>query len=145
MQLLERSALLRFRAQDMYRLVGDVESYPVFVPGCVSARVETAAVDCVRARLGFRVHGLEDSFATENRMADGERIDVELLDGPFRHLRGSWQFLPLAEDACKVSLRLSVDFGNRMLEAALGPWVDRAINGVIDAFRLRAEVLHGRG
>lgn len=145
MPLLERSALLRFRAQDMYRLVGDVESYPAFVPGCVSAQVETAAIDCVRARLGFRVRGLEDSFATENRMADGERIDVELLDGPFRQLRGSWQFLPLAEDACKVSLRLSVDFGNRMLEAALGPWVDRAINGVIDAFRLRAEVLYGRG
>lgn len=145
MPTVERSALLRFRAEDMYALVGDIESYPAFLPGCVSACVEHDSGERVRARLGFRVRGLEDSFATENRLAANNRIDVELVDGPFRRLQGSWLFLPLAEDACKVSLRLSLEFGNRVLETALGPWIDRAVNNVIDAFRLRAEMLYGQG
>lgn len=146
MPLVERSALLRFRAQDLYELVGDVESYPQFLPGCTAARIEQRDLDLLKARVSFRVSGLSDSFATENRMLSGSgvpRIEMRLLDGPFRQLSGAWEFQPLSEDACKVSLRLSLEFGNRMLEASLGPWVDRAVNGLIDAFRLRAEALYG--
>jgi ribosome-associated toxin RatA of RatAB toxin-antitoxin module len=69
---------------------------------------------------------------------------MRLLDGPFRRLDGEWQFLPLTDAACKVSLQLSLDFGNRLMEASLGPWIDRAVNAVMDAFRVRAEILYGR-
>ena len=144
MRSLERSTLLKFAAHDIYRLVGDVEAYPHFVPGCVSAQVEHADGPQVRARLGFRVKGLSDSFATENHHDDGSVIRMRLLEGPFRALDGHWQFQPLSEAACKVSLQLNLDFGNRLLETTLGPWIDRAVNSVMDAFRLRAEALYGR-
>ncbi len=144
MRSLQRSSLLKYRAQDIYRLVGDIESYPHFVPGCVSAAVEHTEGAQVRARLGFRVKGLSDSFATENLLDDGNRIRMRLLDGPFRLLQGHWQFEPLGETACKVSLQLDLDFGNRLMEATLGPWIDRAVGSVMDAFRLRAESLYGR-
>lgn len=144
MAQLERSALLRFSAEAMYRLVGDIEAYPQFLPGCVSAIIESAQGERVQARLGFRVRGLSDSFATENRLEPVARIHMRLVDGPFRQLAGAWEFLPLTEDACKVTLRLSLEFGNRMLEATLGPWLDRAVNSLIDAFRQRAEALYGR-
>jgi len=140
---LERSTLLKYSAQDMFTLVGDVEAYPQFLPGCVSARVEHVEGPQVRARLGFRVKGLSDSFATENRL-DDNRIHMRLLDGPFRQLDGHWLFLPLTDTACKVSLQLSLEFGNRLMEVTLAPWIDRAVNGVMDAFRLRADALYGK-
>lgn len=145
MAQLERSALLAFRAEDLFRLVGDIEAYPQFLPGCVSAQVESADAEVVCARLGFKVKGLSDSFATENRMLQGQRIEMRLVEGPFRSLAGTWEFQPLAERACKVTLRLSLDFGNRLLEKSLGPWIDRAVGGVMDAFKLRAEAEYGRG
>lgn len=141
---LERSALLRFSAEAMYRLVGDIEAYPQFLPGCVSAVIEAAEGERVQARLGFRLRGLSDSFATENRLEPGTRIHMRLVQGPFRELAGAWEFRPLTEDACKVTLRLTLEFGNRVLEATLGPWLDRAINSLIEAFRQRAESLYGR-
>lgn len=144
MPKLERSALLTFSADELYRLVGDVESYPQFLPGCVSAQVESADETLVRARLGFRVKGLSDSFATENRMEQGSRIHMKLLEGPFKQLSGAWEFQPLAERACKVTLRISLEFGNRMLESTLAPLINSAIGSVMDAFRKRAESVYGK-
>lgn len=145
MPKLERSALLTFSADELYRLVGDVESYPQFLPGCVSARVEFADETLVRARLGFKVKGLSDSFATENRMEQGTRIHMKLLEGPFKQLSGAWEFQPLAERACKVTLKISLDFGNRMLESTLAPFINGAIGSVMDAFKQRAESVYGKG
>src|SRR3546814_2159045 len=84
------------------------------------------------------VKGLTDSFATENHL-DDNLISMRLLDGPFRQLDGNWHFTPLGDTACKVSLQLSLEFGNRLMEMTLTPWIDRAVNNVMDAFRLRAD------
>src|SRR3546814_2197062 len=113
----------------MFTLVGNIEAYPQFLPGCVSARVEHVEGPQVRARLGFRVKGLTDSFATENHL-DDNLISMRLLDGPFRRLDGNWHFTPLGDTACKVSLQLSLEFGNRLMEMTLTPWIDRAVNNV---------------
>ena len=148
MRKLDRSALMSFSAAELYALVADVAAYPQFLPGCTLAEVETDELRdgerWVRARVSFRVKGLSDSFATENRMQADQRIEMRLLEGPFRSLSGVWTFTPLAEQACKVSLSLSVDFANRLVEATLAPWIDRAVSGVIDAFRLRAEQQYKR-
>lgn len=147
MRQVDRSALLGFAAEDLYRLVADVESYPAFLPGCTMALVQSREIvegcERVQARLGFRVRGLSDSFASENLGRPGRSIDMRLLEGPFRSLSGRWEFLPLSDRACKVSLRISVEFGNRLMDTTLGPWIDRAVSGVMDAFRLRAQALYG--
>ena len=145
MAKLERSALLTFSADELYRLVADIESYPQFLPGCVSAKVESADETLVRARVGFRVKGLSDSFATENRMEQGTRIHMKLLEGPFKQLSGAWEFQPLAERACKVTLKISLDIGNRVLESTLSPFINGAIGSVMDAFKQRAESVYGKG
>ncbi|MDB5970689.1 MAG: type toxin-antitoxin system RatA family toxin [Hydrocarboniphaga sp.] len=150
MRTLERSALMPFAAADLFGLVADVGAYPEFLPGCVSAQIESdepLADGCrrVRARVGFRVSALSDSFATENLMQHGTRIEMRLVQGPFRKLEGVWDFQVLDERACKVSLALTVDFASRIMEATLAPWMDRAVNGIIDAFRQRAEQRLTRG
>src|SRR3546814_17040139 len=86
-QSLQRSTLLKYSAHDMFTLVGNIEAYPQFLPGCVSARVEHVEGPQVRARLGFRVKGLTDSFATENHL-DDTLISMRLLDGHFRQQIG---------------------------------------------------------
>ena len=126
----------------MHALVADIAAYPQFLPGCIAAVVEHTEGSLVRARLGFRVKGLSDSFATENIHED-DAIEMRLIDGPFRALTGRWTFQMITEQACKVSLDLNVDFGNRLLESTLTPWVDRAVGEVIDAFRRRAGTLYG--
>ena len=127
MSTLQRSALLPYAADALYALVCDIESYPQFLPGCVAATVEardeTANPPYVRARLGFGVKGIHDTFVTENRLTPGERIEMTMVEGPFKRLSGSWEFKPLRADACKVLLDLDFDLGSRVLVVTLGPWL----------------------
>jgi len=149
MSTLQRSALLPYAADALYALVCDIESYPSFLPGCVAATVEaredTARPPYVRARLGFRLKGLSDSFVTENRLTPGERIDMAMVEGPFKRLSGSWEFKPLRADACKVLLQLDLDLGSRVLVATLGPWLQHGATQTIDAFTRRAREVLGGG
>lgn len=144
MPQVERTALLPFSANQLFTLVNDVEAYPAFLPGCVRVDVEFRDAEALQARLGFRVRGLEDSVVTRNRMQQNRLIEMEMTEGPFRALRGRWDFLALDATACKVALVLSLEFGNRTLESMLGPWIDRAAGSMIDAFKLRAEEIYGK-
>lgn len=145
MRELERSALLPHAAADAYRVVAAVEDYPAFVPGCVLCRVESSDGDRVRARLGFRLRGLSDTFVTENLLLPERRIEVSLLEGPFRQLQGAWEFQPLSDSGCKVRLTLTLEFGNRVMEAALAPWLERATGEVMGAFIQRIRTVCDRG
>ncbi len=69
---------------------------------------------------------------------------MRLVQGPFRHLHGTWQFTALGETACKIQLRLVYEFSNRILEKLVGPVFGFIANSLVDAFVRRAEQLHGR-
>lgn len=148
MARVERSALLSFDPEQLMALVQDVERYPEFLPGCSSAAVERREGDTVRARLGFRIKGLSDSFATENQSLTGEdgvrSLRMRLVQGPFRKLSGEWRFQPLGEGASKVSLAVDLEFGALALESLFGKQMEQAVAGVIAAFKARAEALYGR-
>lgn len=148
MARVERSALLAFDPAQLLALVEDVERYPEFLPGCTSAVVEQRDGERVRARLGFRIKGLSDSFATENEARDEgdgvRRLRMRLVRGPFRRLDGEWCFQPLGAGASKASLAVDLDFGPRALESLFGKQMDQAVAGVIAAFKARAEAIYGR-
>jgi len=73
-----------------------------------------------------------------------------LVDGPFSHLDGVWQFLPLNKPgtegeptACKIVFELSYAFSSGALEAVVSPVFDRIANTFVDSFVQRAESLYG--
>ena len=45
MPRITRSALVMFSAEQMFRLVNDVDAYPEFLPGCVGSRVHESGED----------------------------------------------------------------------------------------------------
>jgi ribosome-associated toxin RatA of RatAB toxin-antitoxin module len=69
-------------------------------------------------------------------------MHIELIDGPFQMLIGHWHFRALAEQACKVELRLDYAFSNKVLEKLVGPVFDHIANTFIERFVQRAEALY---
>jgi len=135
---ISRSALVPYSAEAMFDLVNAVERYPEFLPWCAAAEIQSRSDDGMVATLEIRRAGMSHRFTTRNRMMRPQRLTLELLDGPFDHFDGVWQFTPLAPDACKVALDLDFDYAGRLIRAALGPVFNRSADTLVDAFCARA-------
>jgi len=145
MPAVDRSALVGHSARDMFALVEDVESYPLFLPWCERATVAAREANRTVATLYLDFHGLKERFTTENSVRPGEFIHMKLVSGPFRSLEGSWRFIALAEDACKVEFSLRYEFSSPILEKLIGKVFHRVADNFVDAFVRRAsETLDGK-
>ena len=139
-----KSALVPYPPAAMYALVADVESYPSFLPWCRGASVVRRSDEIAEASLEVARGPIRQRFSTRNTMVPGERIELRLLDGPFRRLEGHWRFAALGENGCRVSLDLEFEFSSAVLRHLLGPIFKEMANSLLSAFCLRARELHER-
>ena len=70
-------------------------------------------------------------------------MDISLVDGPFRRLDGTWRFLVLDEQACKIDFVLNYEFSNRIFERIIGPVFSHITGNLVDAFVRRARKIYG--
>lgn len=142
---ISRTALVPHSAEQMFRLVNDVERYPEFLPWCSAVDVEYADAEIIVARLQISRAGFRQGFTTRNRLFSPDRVTLDLIEGPFRRFHGEWRFRALAEDACKVELELDFEYSGRLVQIALGPVFNKAADMFVDAFCARARELYGQG
>lgn len=138
-----KSALVPYTVEQMYRLVADFERYPEFLPWCGRAELLRREGDLVEARLDINYSGLHKTFTTRNRLVENERIEMGLLEGPFRALQGVWRFQSLGEAGSKVTMEMEFEFASRLLSATLGPIFNRIAGSLVDAFIARAKDVYG--
>jgi len=141
--VVKKSALVMHSARQMFDLVNDVESYPEFLPWCSSTTLISRTENKVCAELEVSRMGVRQKFATCNQVVPGEHMDIELVEGPFKHLVGRWEFKSLREDACKVELELDFDFSGKLINAAFGTVFHQVANTLVDSFCKRAEEVYG--
>ncbi|HEY5647278.1 MAG TPA: type II toxin-antitoxin system RatA family toxin [Pseudomonadales bacterium] len=142
MPRVQRSALLPYRAADVFAIVNDIGRYPEFLPWCSAAAVLSASEEEVLAELSLSASGIRETFTTRNRLVPFERIEMALVSGPFRRLSGGWTFTRLGNDqGCRVALEL--DFQLAGMQSLLGGVFNRAADQMVDAFSARAEHLLG--
>ncbi len=143
MREVQRSALVPYSAEEIYRLVDDVEAYPDFLPWCVDATVKKRTAKSVDASLELEKGGVSKVFSTRNKLTPGRSIEMGLLDGPFNHLEGIWRFEPLEQSACKVSLDIHYEFSNPVVDILFGPGFKDILTSLVDAFVKRARDVYG--
>ncbi|HBA35855.1 MAG TPA: ubiquinone-binding protein [Gammaproteobacteria bacterium] len=141
MPRLSRTALVEQKPEAVFNLVSDVESYPEFLPWCEYGQVEPIDNGIVHATVGISKNGFRKSFVTQNRLYRHERIEMTLVEGPFKYLHGYWDFTPLGVSGCKVSLLLEYQFVGGILGVMTAPVFNRFANQLVDAFSLRAQSL----
>ena len=143
MKRVARSAIVPHSAEQLFALVEDIESYPRFLPWCAGAEVKSRAPGSTVATLTIGMRGVKKSFTTRNSNRPPEAIDLELVEGPFRHFAAAWRFQPLGEQACKVEFSMAFEFASRALATLLQPLFERMADSMVDAFTRRADEIHG--
>ena len=143
MARVEKSVLVPHTAQQMFDLVDGVENYPQFLPWCGGTDVKWRDEATTLATIKIDYHRIRQSFTTQNSKSIPTLIEMKLQDGPFRHLEGSWRFIPLGEAACKIEFLLHYEFSSKVLESLVGPVFSLITNSFVDAFVQRAEKVYG--
>lgn len=143
MTKIHKSALVVYDHARMYSLVDDIAAYHTFLPWCRHSEILIRQDELVEAKLELAFGKMHKSFATRNRHISNQRIDMQLLEGPFRFLRGQWLFTPLGSDGSKISLDMEFEFSNALLGITAGPAFSQIANSLVDAFTQRAKQVYG--
>lgn len=143
MAQVEKSVLIEHSARQMFDLVDRIEDYPQFLPWCGRTDLKFRDEASTVATLHIDYHSVKSHFTTENRKDPSLRMNIRLIDGPFRRLEGVWHFKPLAENACKIEFSLNYEFSSRLFEKIIGPVFNHIANTFVDAFVRRAGQVYG--
>ncbi len=138
MREVRRSALLPYTPAQMYALVTDVERYPEFLPWCTSSAILADEGDQVTVKLGLSSGFARASFTTRNRMVPDRSVTMNLVDGPFDHLEGRWDFTPIRDAGTRADLNVRFSTQGLIGAIALGPAFEGICNHLVDAFARRA-------
>lgn len=138
MPKIRRSAIMPFSAGVMYDIVNDVEAYPEFLPWCGGARINHRDETIMEASVLMKKGLLNHWFTTRNKLYSNERIEMNLVDGPFKVLQGSWEFCRIDEDASRIELDLIFEFSSGVATSVLTPVFSKIANTMVDSFCARA-------
>ena len=145
MKTVKKSVLIWYSPAEMYRLVTDVDQYPQFLPWCDRARVVSSEENGMVAEIGISFSGIRQTFTTRNAHIPDQQVLIKLVNGPFSHLEGEWNFLalgPSEQRASKVELTLTYGFEST-LGKLVSPVFDKIAGSMVDAFVKRAKQVYG--
>lgn len=137
-----KKVLVLHSAAQMFELVDRVEDYPQFLPWYGRSEVLDRSNNELKARLHIDYMGVRQSFATHNHNTPPHEIRMDLLEGPFKSLYGTWVFTPLGDDACQVEFKLTYELTG-LLSRLLAPVFGSVCNRLVDAFVKEADRRHG--
>ena len=143
MKTVEKNVLVLHSAEQMFELVDKAEDDPKFLPWYGRTEIISREGNELKARLFMDYKGVKQSFATHNHNVPGREIQLTLLEGPFKTLEGTWKFIPLGDDACKIEFRLNYDFASSMLSALISPVFSHLAGKLVDAFIAEADRRYG--
>ena len=141
MPTISRTALVEHSANAMYQLGCDIESYPSFLPWCSAASIEEQSDQHQLASVTISQYLPQSQFSTRNRLESDKSIAMELVDGPFKHLHGTWQFRSLGQNACKVELEIDFEFASPVIAGVVSPTFSKVCDTLVSAFIKRADQL----
>ncbi|MFT5116831.1 MAG: ribosome-associated toxin RatA of RatAB toxin-antitoxin module [Kiritimatiellia bacterium] len=142
MAIISRSALVDYSAQQMFDLINDIETYPQFMSGCLAAEIIDQGPTFVEARLTLGKSGFQQSFVTRNELQPPHSMLMRLVEGPFKTFEGHWQFQPLSDSACKVSVDLEFEFSSPIIAMTAGRWFEKNAGQQVDALCQRADEVY---
>ena len=140
---IRRSAIVNHTDAQMYALVNDVEAYPRRFAWCTGASVSDVGEQVLTARLEVRVAGMTQAFTTRNSLVPPQRITMQLLEGPFRTLAGTWDFVALGATGCKVALALDFEYSGRLMKPIMRAGFEKIADRMVDDFGREAARVYG--
>ncbi|WP_455219495.1 type II toxin-antitoxin system RatA family toxin, partial [Kaarinaea lacus] len=103
------TAVFDYSPQQVFDVIGDIEKYPEFLPGWVSARVLSKEEEKMTVEQELGVAFLNWRFTSEAVFEPPFHIHITSHKGPFLHIDIDWSFCPVENTRTRVSLVVKTD------------------------------------
>jgi len=127
-----------YPARIMYEVVNNVAEYPEFLPWCGGVKILSHSETSMQASILMKKAGVNHWFSTSNTLVKNKKIEMKLLDGPFKRLEGGWDFIEFDEHASKIILNLDFEFSYGLGKTLIAPVFSQIANTMVDSFCARA-------
>ena len=139
----KNTIILKNSSKQLFDIVIDVESYPLFLPWCTSSRIiEKISNTNFNAELSVGYKALDEKYVSRINAITNKEINSEAISGPFKLLKSTWTFNDIDKNNCKVDFFIQYKFKSFFLEKIMGSLFKRATIKMLDAFERRAKELY---
>ena len=129
----------------IFQLINKVGDYHLFLPWCSNSRILSDDNKTMVAEIDISKNFVNWNFKTKNSYIINEKINLDLVDGPFSYLSGFWKFDIINEYNTIVELYLEYEFDSKLIEVSVKPIFSNIMSSILDsfiseAFRLKNEL-----
>ncbi len=137
-----------YSAEQLYKIVGDVRSYPEFLPWVSACRIREETAEYIIAELLINFKAFRSSYTSKVWLKDCQSgvysIDVGLVEGPFKALVNHWSFRPCEDGSCEIKFFLEFAFKSKILSNMLDKVFCTVVSRMVKAFEDRAQQIYGK-
>jgi ribosome-associated toxin RatA of RatAB toxin-antitoxin module len=134
-----RSVEINCSPERFLAVVRDFESYPVFIPEMVSAKILQETGDVSEVAFGIHMVRRLD-YTLRLTQVTPHRIEWCLVSGIFRSNNGSWQLTPLGDGSrTHVEYKVDIQVGMFLPGSLVRSLVGKTLPSMLQKFKARAE------
>ena len=134
MNYINKSEEINVDHELIFTLINNVGEYHKFLPWCSDSKIISDINSKMSAEIEISKNFVSWTFSTENTYDPNKRIDIKLIDGPFNHLEGYWEFKKVDNYNTIVELYLEYKFDSRIIELSIKPIFSKIMSSILDSF-----------
>jgi len=132
-----------FTPKQMFCLVNDIENYYKFLDNCTSSKIEHSKNNELIATLQIRKGSINSFFTTKNYLYPYKKIEMYLINGPIKNLKGFWKFEEFNKGSI-IELKLALELDNYFINKSIKFLLDIYSKKILNSFYERAKYLYGK-
>ena len=141
---IKKTVIVPHSPEMMFNLVADIANYPKYLPWCTASELKQQNNNDIVGAVYIEYLKIKTHFVTRNINIPFSKIEMHLLDGPFKNFSGTWDFITLGESGCKIEFNLKYCFTNHLLERVIGPVFGYISKNIVDCFVKEANIRYGK-
>ncbi len=134
------------KKEQLIEMVLDIEKYPEFVPWCIEGKVyekdESNDLIVFKGDLKVGKSLLNETFSSHvSYYKEKDKIIVNNLDGPLKHLKNEWKFKEI-NNSTQLEFFVDFELKNPILNGIMKKSFEIGLNKIAKAFEERAIKLY---
>ncbi|MAQ73382.1 MAG: hypothetical protein CMD49_03670 [Gammaproteobacteria bacterium] len=134
MNYIKKRESINIEVQTIFNLINQVDKYSDFLPWCKKSKIISDTNNVMIGVITVSKNFADWTFTTKNNYIKNKKINLRLVDGPFSHLNGCWNFSEIDKNNTLIDFNLEYEFSNKMIELTLKPVFSSIMLSILDSF-----------